>query len=288
MEGEGNELNRTEKWEVDRFNDIVQYYNGNCVSKSYTGTDKQIVESELTPMKQEFLREDGAIRLIAARANREARRMHVKEEIAIIRTSPIDNAGEIERVRRWGDLIATGKTKGPWYEVEWSDPSLDNVLRYGWVLGGLLERGSGKLARFEYCESVAGRRENHNEIIRGGEKIDSRSARSLSVKNGTDTDSYIKIIDKRYPDQAAITFFVERGRTAEISGIPRGSYELVFAGGTLFSRGCDTFSRPKSAKRFSERFDFEPDGVGWTVTLYTMTEGNTKAWEMDYDDFDKL
>ena len=284
MESESGELNRYEKWEVDRYNGIVNAYNDHCGNKSYREADHRAVASELTPGKRETLRQAGAVRLFAARAEREARRVYVKEETAIVRTAPGEAERELKRVPRWGELIATGKTKGRWYEVEWNEPSVGTALRYGWVLGGLLEQGSGKKARFKYCETHAGQRAQHNEVVRG--RTNQTSARALNVMNGTGQDAYIKLIDER--GQARITFFVGRGLTARVAGIPRGSYELMFATGALFSRGCDSFSQPASATRFAEQFNFGSDSVSWKVTLHTMTDGNAQALGMSYDDFDML
>ena len=280
-------MNQRQQWEVDRYNDIVRTYNNSCRNKSYRETDGKIVDSELTPVKREFLHQEGVLRLKAKSRSGSAADVRKRAD-GYNSAAPGDGARETKRIPRWGDLITTGKTKGRWYEVKWNDPSLENVLRYGWVLGGLLERGSGELARFEHCENVAGQRAKHNEIVRGREKMDQKSERSLSVKNGTDTDAYIKVIDERNPHQAAITFFIERGRTAELNGLQRGSYKLAFAGGRLFSRGCDTFSRPQPGSAM--RFWNDLTSTGWYQLdgHHTVTGGNAQASGMDYDDFDKL
>lgn len=284
LEGESDELNQYEQWEVDRYNGAAQAFNKHCRNKMFSERDRQAVTAALTPEKRQALRQAGADRLIAARAEREARRFHVKDLPAVIRTLPGETGKELRQIPRWGELITTGKTQGRWYEVEWNEPSLGNVLRFGWVLGGLLERGSGKKARFEYCEEHAGRRAEHNEVVRGG--TENIEARFLSVQNGTGKDAYIKLINEW--GETSITFFVARELTAKVSGIPRGSYELAFATGELFSRGCDTFSEPTSASRFAERFMFDSDEEGWEVTLHSVTDGNTRAIGMNYDDFDQL
>ena len=281
---ESSKLNQRKQWEVNRYNDIVRAYNNNCGNKSYRETDGAVVESELTSVKRELLRQTGALRLLAARADRDARRMYVKEQTAIIRNAPNDNAREAKRMPRWGDLIATGKNKGPWYEVEWSDPSLDNMLLYGWVFGGFIERGSGILARFEHCESIAGQRAKHNEIVEG--RVSSSSTRDLVVNNGTGQDAYVKLIDDRR--DIRIAFFVAKGLIASITGIPMGSYELVFGTGKRFSRGCKSFSEPGSASKFSERLDFESNNISWKITLHTVMDGNAQTLNMSYDNFDML
>ena len=284
IEGERDELNQHEQWEVDRYNGTVHAFNEHCRNKQYRERDHQTVESELTLERRQALKQAGAARLIAARAEREARRVYVKDQAAIVRTAPGEAASELRRVPRWGELIATGRTQGRWYEVEWNEPSLDTALRFGWVLGGLLERGSGTVARFEHCERRAGRRAKHNEVVRG--RTDNTVARALSVRNGTGMDAYVKLVNER--GEVVITFLAANGLTARVSGIPRGSYELAFATGTRFSRGCDTFSEPASANRFADRLTFGSDGAGWQVTLHSVTDGNAQTRRMSYDDFDKL
>ena len=111
-------------------------------------------------------------------------------------------------------------------------------------------------------------------------------ARALSIHNGTGKDAYIKLVDER--GKASITILSGEGRTARVSGIPRGSYEVVFATGTRFSRGCDSSSEPASANRFAQRLTFGSDGAGWEVTLHSVTDGNAQTLGMNYDDFDKL
>ena len=284
IKGESDELNQYAQWEVDRYNGTIHALNQHCQNKRYRERDHRKVESELTPETRRTLKQAGASRLIEARAEREARRVYVKDRAAIVRTAPGAQAKELRRVPRWGELIATGRTQGRWYEVEWNEPSLDTALRFGWVLGGLLERGSGRKARFEYCERHAGQRVKHNEVVRG--RTQNTAASALSVRNGTGKDAYIKLVNER--GDVVVTFFAADALTARVSGIPQGSYELAFATGRRFSRGCDSFSEPSSAKRFSRRLSFGPDGGGWEVTLHSITQGNVQTLGMNYDEFDML
>ena len=156
LDGEKNEASISEKWEVGRHNARVSSYNEHCSEKTYSARDKTAVERELTPRKRRALQKAGVTRVKEARAEREERRVFVKNETAKIRTLPGNTGKEIGRVKRWGELITTGRTKGPWYEVEWRTPTIQTALKFGWVLGGLVKSGSGKEARFSYCEMRAG------------------------------------------------------------------------------------------------------------------------------------
>ena len=219
-----------------------------------------------------------------ARAEREERRVFVKDETAKIRTLPGNTGKEIGRVNRWGELITTGRTKGPWYEVEWRTPTIETALKFGWVLGGFVKSGSGKEARFSYCEMHAGRRAQHNEIVRG--QTDPGSSRRIEVENGGEKDAYVKLVDQR--GEVALAFLVKRERTAALRGVPPGSYEVVFATGSKFSRGCDSFSQRETARKFARRVVYSNRTDGWSLTLHGVSGGGARTNSVSYDDFDRL
>ena len=142
LDGEKRETDVSQQWEVERYNDRVRSYNNHCSKKRYRARDKTSVERELTTHKRQDLQKAGVARVKGARAEREARRVYVEDEVAEIRLHPGNTGKEIGRVKRWGELITTGRTKGPWYEVEWRMPTVETALQFGWVLGGLVKRGS--------------------------------------------------------------------------------------------------------------------------------------------------
>ena len=144
LDGESGEIDAYVGWEVDSYNARIKHYNGRCSDKSYYERSETRVQRELTAGKRRTLQEQGALRVRTARLEREARRAYVNSEVARVLSTPEDAAAELGRVPRWGELIKTGRVHGAWFEVEWQAPSLDNILQFGWVLGGLLEDGSGR------------------------------------------------------------------------------------------------------------------------------------------------
>ena len=92
-----------------------------------------------------------------ARAEREARRLFVKDKPVTVHTKPDEAGKELGQVPRWGELVATGRTRGRWYEIEWTSPSLETALQSGWVLGGFLERGSVRLPAFSIARPMRSR-----------------------------------------------------------------------------------------------------------------------------------
>ena len=284
LDGEKSETDVGQKWEVERYNDRIRSYNSHCSKKTYRARDKTSVERELTPHKRQDLQRVGVARVKGARAERELRRVYVEDEAAQIRLHPRNTGKEIGRIKRWGELITTGRTKGPWYEVEWRMPTVETALQFGWVLGGLVKRGSGTEARFKYCETYAGRRAQHNEIVRG--MTDPRSTRRIEVKNGGGKDAYVKLINQR--GEVLLAFLVQRGRTATLKGIPPGSYQVLFATGSKFSRGCDSFSQRGIAQKFARQLVYGTRTAGWSLTLHSVSDGSTRTNTMSYDDFDRL
>jgi len=284
VETEDRRVDSVEQWEVDYYNANVDFYNERCTNKTYYQDDQEIIDRELAAGGRQRAEQEGIARLAKARFQREARRVYVDGELAAIQSEPGETGVELGRVPRWGELLTTGRTQSQWYEVEWAPPSLDRAILYGWVFGGLIQKGSGENARFNYCETNAEGRAEHNEVVRG--RLNPANPDYLKVWNGTDADAYVKLVSGS--GTVVVSFLVAAGRTANLTGIPSGSYQVWFATGALFSRGCDSFSRRGFASQFGQRIDYGPASDGWEITLHAVTDGNVRTQSMSYDDFDKL
>ena len=284
LDGEIEELDARRLWEVENYNLRSKAYQGHCLERKYSEGDKTAVDDEMTTARRLVLREQGAARVRDARAERESRRVHVKENVARVLAAPEHSAEEVGRVTQWGDLVATGREQGPWHEVEWPTAAPGHAPTAGWVLGGLLGRGSGTEGRFAYCEQRAGDRANHNDVVR--REIDLHTISSFTVENGLNDNAYVKLV--REQDKAVVSLFVAAKQTASLIGVPSGSYEIVYATGSNFSRGCDSFSQRGTAQKFPDRIDYGHRAVVWTVSLHGLNDGNVRADFMHYDDFDRL
>ena len=284
LDGEKDALDAQRVWEVENYNSRSETYQERCLEKKYREGDKASVEDELTSAKRLDLRTQGAGRVDAARAEREERRVHVNEHVARILAAPEHAAAEVGRLPQWADLVATGNEQGAWHEVEWPTAAPGRPLTFGWVLSGLLGSGSGTEARFAFCEQRAGGRANHNEVVR--REVDLLTISAFNVENGLKDNAYVKLV--REHDKAVVSLFVEAEQTASLRGIPSGSYEIVFATGSSFSRGCDSFSQRGTARKFAERIDYGHRAVVWTLSLNGVDDGNAQANSMSYDEFDRL
>lgn len=282
--GQRDASNFRMSWEVDDYNSRSNAYSEHCSNKEYYEHDKVAVEREMTFEKNQALRELGASRVARTRAEREARRVHVKDDLARVLAAPEETAAELGRVAQWGDLVRTGRVEGPWHEVEWHSPSPEQTLAFGWVLGGLLGGGPGTEARVRYCEAVADGGAQHNDVVR--KNVDLDGTGWVKVDNGATQDAYMKLIGES--DKVALSFYVAAGQTASVENIRTGSYEIAFATGSRFSRGCDSFSQRGYAEKFTRRIDYDKTTAGWTIELRSASDGNAHANSMSYDDFDKL
>ena len=282
--GEYKEVDDYKRWEVDSYNARVSQYNHRCYNRGYYERDEIRADNELTIITRHYLEGQGALRVKKASVDRENRRVYVNDEEARILAAPENAAVELRRVPTWGELVETGRIQGDWHEVEWRSPSLDNVPKFGWVLGGLIERGSGSEARFAYCEKHKQGRASHGQVVR--EEFYLRSANALSVKNGLKEDAYVKLVRKL--DSAVVSLYVAAKQTATLEEVPAGSYNIVFATDSRFSLGCGSFSQRGSAQRFSKGIEYDQRPAVWTVTLHGVSDGNTRASSINYDDFDQL
>ena len=285
LEGESNEIDAFKGWEVNDYNVRINQYNRRCSNKSYYERDENRIQSELTVAKRQYLQSQGALRAKKARVEREERRVYVNSEVASVLAGPNYGAEELGRVPRWEDLIKTGRKQGAWYEVEWQAPSMDNVLKYGWILGGFLESGSGSEAHVRYCEGrVPKPRPKHNDIIEN--RLDLHTNSEFAVENGLRDDAYVKLV--REHDKAVIALFAAAGKTALLRGIPYGSYTVAFGTGSIFDRGRRTFCIRGAAQIFDRQLDYDVHTGGWELTLQAVSGGNARTSSISYDEFDKL
>lgn len=284
LEGQESETDLSQGWEVERHNARVAAHYTLCAGKSYAVADDAIVDQELTPERRDALRRAGAQRVRAARAEREARRAHVRGAPATARAAPDPEATALGAVEQWEDLFPTGRAQGGWTQVEWSVTRPETGPAYAWVHRALLAPGAGAEARFAHCEAKAcARPYYHNELMRGASSLDGEA--SLEFHNGHEDDAYVKLV--RQGDGVVFALIVATGAVADVEGIPPGSYELLYGTGSDFSRGCDSFSRRGFAKRFVELLEFSQTTVKWTVSVETVGEGPAvETQDLDYAAFD--
>ena len=285
LEGMNSKLNAAQGWEVERHNAEVDTYNRLCSGKKYESQDGSVVQGELTPERQDALRQAGVRRMLAARAEREARRVYVEAAGAKVHSAPGREARQIAFVPRWTDLVTTGRTQEGWSEIEWRTAEREADPARAWVYSALLASGSGRDARSAFCQARAGEEAFHGEVVRGVLPLGGNAP--FGFDNGFDVDVYAKLLDEA--GQVVVGFLIAAGKSATVENIPPGSYEVVHATGRGYSRGCDSFSQRGSAKRITQRVVFRKDGSGKILRVWSDGDGTPlDSQPMSYDEFESL
>jgi hypothetical protein len=81
--------------------------------------------------------------------------------------------------------------------------------------------------------------------------------------------------------------FIASGRTGKISNIANGNYEVLVRTGNSWSRSQRQFAENEHCTRFEETFGFDARISGWSVTLYTVADGNATTAGVDPEEFER-
>jgi ribosomal protein L37AE/L43A len=90
----------------------------------------------------------------------------------------------------------------------------------------------------------------------------------FTVINGASRHAVAKIIDPQ-TDTKILSFAICAGKQSKITGIPDGSYRVIFAFGDRLYAGTDRFEKPRGFSKFDRPFTFT------TTTTSTDTEDAT-------------
>lgn len=91
----------------------------------------------------------------------------------------------------------------------------------------------------------------------------------------------------RFMTGARMSFYVSAGKSAEVL-VPLGEYEIYYATGQTWYGPDDKFGSDTQFYKCDDTFDFyeDDDGyVGWTLTLYKVSNGNMDSTPIDEGDF---
>lgn len=145
-------------------------------------------------------------------------------------------------------------------------------------------------------------------IIRNGKILlepSSERLAPLTVKASEDVNYYILLnpinppsnsslssIEKRlarmrFMEGARMAFYVSAGKSAEVL-VPLGDFEIYYATGQTWYGPKEKFGSDTQFYKCDDTFDFyeDDDGyVGWTLTLYKVSNGNMDTTSIDESDF---
>lgn len=125
------------------------------------------------------------------------------------------------------------------------------------------------------------------------------SGHELDIENGTTGDAIVKV-RKAVSGRTLASFFIVKGQTASLTGIPDGTYTIQYATGDRLTKKCNSFIKDGSAsasqfpdpEKFETRYEEQPDGTEvihsrLTYTLYPVPYGNVRPSNIDLHSFDQ-
>jgi len=108
----------------------------------------------------------------------------------------------------------------------------------------------------------------------------------FEIRAGQGSHYLVKLV-RAYNDTSVLTVFVRSGTTVNID-VPLGNYEVRYAAGNTWYGYDSLFGPETSYNKANETFNFEIEGnqvSGFTITLYTVANGNLSMKKINPQDF---
>ena len=146
-------------------------------------------------------------------------------------------------------------------------------------------RLAAEVARIEACRTDMGAHPYSGEVL--ARDLDG-GGHTLKV-NGGGTDALVKL---RQDGRTVLSFYVRAGESAGVDDIPDGTYQVLFAHGSEFSRGCGEFLVDMSVSADPDPLVLavtqEGDASYFAIMEYTLTRqagGNFEPDVLDAEAF---
>jgi len=153
---------------------------------------------------------------------------HVTAERANVRAAPSTNARAIGSLTQLSTVEVLG------WEGGWTKIRLDGASpSEGFVSTSLLHEGSSAEAKAIVCDVASSVRPRSGEILSQSR----RGQHKITVTAGAE-DTLVKLRSGR---STALSFYVRAHESGVVSTVPNGTYTIMFASGTGFSRKCLEF-----------------------------------------------
>lgn len=109
----------------------------------------------------------------------------------------------------------------------------------------------------------------------------------LTIKVDAGRDAVLKLV-KEGDTQASIAIYVRADATATVTGIPDGTYRILYARGDAYDVRHAVFARNMSSAEFDDTIRFTTTATtysSWTLTLYAVSGGNAGSSPLPGDAF---
>lgn len=283
LAGEATEVDQNNYWEIHDYNLNVRRYRSLCLNRSSAPNSASLITKELTPVAKQGIRDAGIRRFAFGRINRNENRIYVTASRTKVFESSRPDAMQVGDLRRWEEAFLLGESQAERVEIEWligTKPTRNT----GWIDKSSYSRGKGRQARESYCNANKGAPIGADELLHGTLSRDRFML--LQIRNSTPQDAYVKLLGPG--KKVVVAFVVTARKNRTINGLPRGEYEIAFATGSEFSRGCDSFVKRGFSGWVSQPIIFDNHSYEWAISLQTPERELAVHDRRAYAEFDSL
>ena len=283
LAGEAKEVDQNEYWEIHDYNQNVQQYRSLCLNRQSLADVTRRVSNELTPTAKQGIRDAGVRRFAFGRVNRDENRIYIQSKRTNVFESSAPDAAIVADLRQWEEAFLTSQTTEKRVEIEWL-MGVPQVRQTGWIDESSYSRGNGRVARETYCRANQGAPIADDELIHG--ELSRNRFMLLQIHNTSPQDAYIKLLSPT--KRIVVAFLVAAQSNRTINGLPQGEYQVAYATGFEFSRGCESFVKRGFAGRVSQPIVYDTHSYEWAIAIQTPPSESTSRDTRAYIDFEAL
>ena len=283
LAGEASEVRQSDYWEIHDYNLHVRRYRSLCLNRASAPNSDGLITKELTPVAKQGIRDAGVRRFAYGRINRNENRIYVTSTHTSVFESSRSDSVRVGDLRQWEEAFLLGESHAERVEIEWLMGTKPN-RKTGWIDKSSYSRGNGRQAREAYCHANKGTPIGADELLHGTLSRDRFML--LQIRNATPQDAYVKLLDPT--KKVTVSFLVTARSNRTINGLPQGEYEIAFATGSEFSRGCDSFVKRGFSGWVSQPIIFDNHSYEWAISLQTPDREITVHDTRAYAEFESL
>lgn len=132
----------------------------------------------------------------------------------------------------------------------------------------------------------------NGQVLRRGLALLPAGGHAVDINNGSGGAAIVKLKDPQDGQRTRLSFFVAKGATTTVAGIPDGDYLVEFAFGDALDSACANFIATRGAQRFptieklrTERLSSKIVVAHLSYTLYAVPSGNVRTASIDVATF---
>lgn len=283
LAGEAKEVDQSDYWEIYDYNENIRRYRDVCLDRDFSQDTARRISNELTPAAKQGMRDAGSRRFAYSRVQRNENRIYVTSNGTSVFNASRPDSAHVAKLRQWDEAYLLGGSAANRVEIEWLT-GIPSTRKTGWIDQSSYSFGDGGQARATYCRANRGAPIAPDELLHGTLSRDRFML--LQIRNPTSQDAYVKLL--RPGGGVVVAFVIKAGFTRTINGLPKGEFEVVFATGIEFSRGCNSFVKRGFAGRVSHPIIFDDHSYEWEISLRTPSMDISSRDTNAYAEFEAL